>query len=61
METAGFLVSGTSPDGELAEIVEVMGHPCMIGSQFHPEFKSRPTRSHPLFSLFIKRIIDCKK
>ncbi len=54
MESAGFHISGTSPDGELAEIVEISEHPFMIGTQFHPEFKSRPTRPHPLFLAFVE-------
>ena len=49
LERAGLRVSGTSPDGKLVEIVELPGHPYFIASQFHPEFKSRPTRPHPLF------------
>jgi CTP synthase len=50
---AGLLFSGLSPDGRLVEIVELEHHPFMLGSQFHPEFKSRPTRPHPLFKAFI--------
>lgn len=53
MKDAWFLVSGTSPDGLLAEIVEVENHPFMIGVQFHPELISRPLRPHPLFTSFI--------
>jgi CTP synthase len=49
MEQAGFVVSAVSPDGLLAEIVELRDHPYMIATQAHPEFKSRPTRPHPLF------------
>jgi CTP synthase len=49
----GLVLSGLSPDGRLVEIAEIGGHPFMMGSQFHPEFKSRPTRPHPLFSNFI--------
>ncbi|MBI2941232.1 MAG: CTP synthase [Chloroflexi bacterium] len=52
-EEAGLVVSGLSPDGHLVEIVELADHPWMVGSQFHPEFKSRPTRPHPLFREFI--------
>jgi CTP synthase len=48
-EGNGFIISGTSPDGELVEIVEIKDHPFMIASQFHPEFLSRPFRPHPLF------------
>lgn len=51
---AGLVLSGLSPDGRLVEIAELKGHPFMVGSQFHPEFKSRPTRPHPLFDAFIK-------
>jgi len=50
---AGLVFSGTSPDGRLVEIAEITKHPCFIGSQFHPEFKSRPNRAHPLFREFI--------
>ena len=49
MEKAGMVFSGTSPNGELVEIVELKEHPYFIASQFHPEFKSRPDRPHPLF------------
>lgn len=48
-EQAGMQFSGLSPDGYLVEIAEVAGHPFMVGSQFHPEFQSRPNRPHPLF------------
>jgi len=50
---AGLVVSGTSPDDRLVETVELQGHPFFVGVQFHPEFKSRPNRSHPLFKGFI--------
>ncbi|MEB3197289.1 MAG: CTP synthase [Candidatus Sericytochromatia bacterium] len=49
LEKAGLVISGTSPDGRLVEMVEVPTHPFFIACQFHPEFKSRPTHSHPLF------------
>jgi CTP synthase len=49
----GMRISGTSPDGELVEIIEIEGHPWFLGCQFHPEFKSRPTEPHPLFKGFI--------
>ncbi|MEC4676828.1 MAG: CTP synthase [Nitrospirota bacterium] len=49
----GMQISGASPDGELVEIIEIEGHPWFLGCQFHPEFKSRPTEPHPLFSAFI--------
>jgi len=51
---AGLVFSGTSPDGRLVEIAEVAGHPFMLGSQFHPELKSRPNRPHPLFREFLR-------
>jgi len=50
----GLLITGASPDGSLAEIVEIKDHPWFLGCQFHPEFKSRPTKPHPLFSKFIE-------
>ncbi|KHE67797.1 CTP synthase [Halobacillus sp. BBL2006] len=53
MEAAGFTFSGTSPDGRLVEIIEVEDHPWFVASQFHPEFKSRPTRPQELFYGFI--------
>jgi len=53
LEEAGMAFSGTSPDGRLVEVAEVPDHPFFIGSQFHPEFKSRPLRPHPLFDGFV--------
>jgi CTP synthase len=53
LSQAGMVFSGTSPDGHLVEIAEVKDHPFFIGSQFHPEFKSRPLRPHPLFRGFV--------
>ena len=53
LEKAGLVSSGISPDGQLVEICEIAGHPFMVGSQFHPEFRSRPLRPHPLFREFI--------
>ncbi|WP_181346745.1 CTP synthase [Thalassobacillus sp. CUG 92003] len=53
MEAQGFLFSGTSPDGRLVEVIEVEDHPWFVASQFHPEFKSRPTRPQELFQGFI--------
>jgi CTP synthase len=53
-EKNGMVFSGISPDGKLIEIAEIKDHPFMMGSQFHPEFLSRPMRPHPLFSGFIK-------
>jgi len=54
IEEAGLIVSGTSPDHELVEIVELKDHPWYLGCQFHPEFKSKPGNPHPLFREFIK-------
>ena len=54
IEAAGLLVSGTSPDERLVEIVELPGHPFFVASQFHPEFKSRPERPAPLFREFVR-------
>ncbi len=54
IEKAGLVVSGTSPDGRLVEMVELPNHAYFIACQFHPEFKSRPTRPHPLFSGLIQ-------
>ena len=53
IERAGLVVSGTTPDGRLVEIVELPGHPFFVASQFHPEFKSRPNRPAPLFRDFV--------
>jgi len=50
---AGAVLSGLSPDGRLVEIIELRDHPFFIGTQFHPEFKSRPLRPHPLFRDFV--------
>jgi len=54
MEDAGFVFSGTTPDGRLVEIVELKDHPWFVASQFHPEFTSRPTRPQPLFRDFVR-------
>ena len=58
---AGMVFSGLSPDGRLVEIGELADHPFMLGSQFHPEFKSRPTRPHPLFQAFIEAVSNIKR
>ena len=58
MEDAGLTFSGLSPDKELVEMVELASHPWFVGCQFHPEFKSRPYRPHPLFSSFIEAALD---
>jgi CTP synthase len=54
----GAIFSGLSPDGRLVEVVEIADHPFMVGSQFHPEFRSRPNRPHPLFVSFIQAAIE---
>jgi CTP synthase len=54
LEQSGLVISGTSPQGDLVEIVELKDHPWFLGCQFHPEFKSRPMNPHPLFRDFIK-------
>lgn len=51
---AGLIITGTSPDGRLVEIVELKDHPWFVAAQFHPELKSRPNRPHPLFREFVK-------
>ncbi len=53
MRKKGFRISGLSPNGKLVEIIEVADHPWFVASQFHPEFKSKPDRAHPLFREFI--------
>ena len=57
----GLQITGASPDGRLAEIVEIKNHPWFLGCQFHPEFKSRPTKPHPLFSKFIEAALKQAK
>ena len=49
LEKAGLIISGTSPDGSLVETIELADHPFYVGVQYHPEFKSRPNKPHPLF------------
>ena len=53
LEEAGLVFSGTSPDGRLVEMIELPDHPWFVAGQFHPEFRSRPTRPHPLFRDFV--------
>ena len=53
-EKAGMVISGTSPDGELVEAVELSNHPFFVGTQFHPEYIARPMTPHPIFLAFIK-------
>jgi CTP synthase len=54
LSAAGMVFSGTSPNGRLVEIIELRDHPFFVGSQFHPEFRSRPNRPHPLFRDFMR-------
>ncbi len=61
LERAGLVCSGTSPDGELVEVCEVRDHPFMVGSQFHPEFRSRPGRPHPLFLGFVGAALERRR
>ncbi len=58
LSKAGMVFSGLSPDGQLVEICELRNHRFMMGSQFHPEFRSRPTRPHPLFKAFVAAAIE---
>ncbi len=58
VEQAGMVISGTSPDGRIVETVELPNHPFFVAGQFHPEFKSRPNRPHPLFKGFIGAAVE---
>ncbi len=58
---AGLWITGTSPDGELVEIIELQDHPWFLGCQFHPEFKSRPRTPHPLFKDYIGACLEYKR
>ena len=51
------VISGTSPDGKLVEMIELPSHPWFVAGQFHPELKSRPNRAHPLFASFIEAAV----
>ena len=55
---SGLIISGKSPDGKLVEMIEIKDHPWFVAEQFHPEFKSRPNRAHPLFIEFIKASLE---
>ncbi len=61
LEAAGLCFSGMSPDESLVEIAEVTGHPWMVGSQFHPEFQSKPLAPHPLFREFIAAVLSYQR
>jgi CTP synthase len=58
MNEKGFVISGTSPDGTLAELVELRDHPYFVGCQYHPEFQSKPNKPHPLFKGFIHACLE---
>jgi CTP synthase len=58
LTTAGLVLSGTSPDNHLVEMVELRDHPYFVGCQFHPEFKSRPASPHPLFARFVGAALE---
>jgi CTP synthase len=57
LEAKGMVLSGVSPDGQLVEMVELQDHPYFVACQFHPEFKSRPTQPHPLFTAFVRAAV----
>ncbi|SHM15220.1 CTP synthase [Caldanaerovirga acetigignens] len=61
LEKFGMVIAGQSPDGRLVEIIEIKDHPWFVGVQFHPEFKSRPNRPHPLFRDFVKAALKHKE
>jgi CTP synthase len=58
MNEKGFVISGTSPDGTLAELIELRDHPYFLGCQYHPEFQSKPNKPHPLFKGFIQACLN---
>ena len=60
LTSCGLVLGGTSPDGRLVETVEIKDHPFFVGVQFHPEFKSRPNKPHPLFTGFVNAAHDNK-
>ena len=60
-EKNGMKIVGTSPDNKYVEVVELEGHPFFVASQYHPEFKSRPDKPHPLFFGWINAILDIKE
>ncbi len=60
LEAAGLVIAGTSPDNSIVEAIEIKGHPFFIGTQFHPEYISRPLDPHPLFVDFVKTCIGLR-
>ena len=61
LEDHGMVFSGINEESNLVEIVEIPNHPWAVGCQFHPEFKSRPNRPHPLFKAFLEAIYEFSK
>lgn len=60
LERSGLIISGTSPNGKLVEVIEIAQHPFFVGTQFHPEFTSRPLNPHPLYLSFIEAALKKK-
>ena len=58
LEKSGLIISGVSPDGKLVEAIELKDHPFFVGTQFHPEYKSRPLDPHPIFTEFVKAVVS---
>ncbi len=61
MEKNGLVIAGVHPKGNLVELIEITNHPWFIGCQFHPEFKSKPDKAHPLFREFVRACLSLKK
>ena len=61
LEKAGLKICGTSPDGSIVEAIEITNHPFFIGTQFHPEYISRPLDPHPLFVEFVRVCLSVRK
>ena len=61
LEKNGVILSGISPDGNLAEVMEMKDHPWFVGVQFHPELKSTPFNPHPIFNSFTLETLNLKK
>ncbi len=61
LEKAGLTIGGVSPDGQLVEAIEITDHPFFVGTQFHPEYKSRPLNPHPIFVEFVKKCLENRK
>ncbi|NLB81750.1 MAG: CTP synthase, partial [Clostridiaceae bacterium] len=61
LSKSGLVISGKSPDGKFIEVIEYNDNPWFVGVSFHPEFKSRPNRAHPLFKDFVKAAMENSK